>query len=159
LRPNLTGNTTKLTDSDHNRGHRGRDHDLAAARLSVAAGVDAQAAAFVIAHLRLHPMTTPPAKIALRVSQEFSLPTALVLSGRTYAHHRCHGFRGVDLNLLICLRVLLVEQHVTRSAERLGITQPAAMSASLGALADAVPRSDGPRSERPGADATGRTAS
>jgi Bacterial regulatory helix-turn-helix protein, lysR family len=78
-------------------------------------------------------MTTPPAKIALRVSQEFSLPTALVLSGRTYAHHRCHGFRGVDLNLLICLRVLLVEQHVTRSAERLGITQPA-MSASLARL-------------------------
>jgi DNA-binding transcriptional LysR family regulator len=42
-------------------------------------------------------------------------------------------FRGVDLNLLICLRVLLVEQHVTRSAERLGITQPA-MSASLARL-------------------------
>jgi DNA-binding transcriptional LysR family regulator len=40
---------------------------------------------------------------------------------------------SVDLNLLICLRVLLVEQHVTRSAERLGITQPA-MSASLARL-------------------------
>src|SRR5260370_29582752 len=39
-------------------------------------------------------------------------------------------FRGVDLNLLVSLRVLLVERHVTRSADRLGITQPA-MSASL----------------------------
>src|SRR6202022_4641194 len=34
-------------------------------------------------------------------------------------------FRGVDLNLLVCLRVLLVERHVTRSAGRLGVTQPA----------------------------------
>jgi DNA-binding transcriptional LysR family regulator len=42
-------------------------------------------------------------------------------------------FRGVDLNLLVALRVLLVERHVTRSAERLGITQPA-MSASLARL-------------------------
>ena len=42
-------------------------------------------------------------------------------------------FRGVDLNLLVCLRVLLVERHVTRSAERLGVTQPA-MSASLARL-------------------------
>lgn len=40
------------------------------------------------------------------------------------------NFRGVDLNLLVGLRVLLVERHVTRSAERLGTTQPA-MSASL----------------------------
>ena len=42
-------------------------------------------------------------------------------------------FRGVDLNLLVCLRVLLTERHVTRSAEKLGITQPA-MSASLARL-------------------------
>ena len=42
-------------------------------------------------------------------------------------------FRGVDLNLLVCLRVLLVERHVTRSAGRLGVTQPA-MSASLARL-------------------------
>src|ERR1700745_4375744 len=39
-------------------------------------------------------------------------------------------FRTVDLNLLASLRVLLVERHVTRSAEKLGLTQPA-MSASL----------------------------
>src|ERR1700722_10242357 len=39
-------------------------------------------------------------------------------------------FRTVDLNLLAPLRVLLFERHVTRSAEKLGISQPA-MSASL----------------------------
>jgi DNA-binding transcriptional LysR family regulator len=39
-------------------------------------------------------------------------------------------FRSVDLNLVVPLRVLLVERHVTRAAERLGMTQPA-MSASL----------------------------
>lgn len=38
--------------------------------------------------------------------------------------------RGVDLNLLVSLRVLLTHRHVTRSAEKLGVTQPA-MSASL----------------------------
>jgi DNA-binding transcriptional LysR family regulator len=38
--------------------------------------------------------------------------------------------RGVDLNLLVSLRVLLTQRHVTRSAEQLGVTQPA-MSASL----------------------------
>jgi DNA-binding transcriptional LysR family regulator len=38
--------------------------------------------------------------------------------------------RGVDLNLLVSLRVLLTQRHVTRSAEKLGLTQPA-MSASL----------------------------
>jgi DNA-binding transcriptional LysR family regulator len=42
-------------------------------------------------------------------------------------------FHGVDLNLLVSLRVLLVERHVTRAAEKLGITQPA-MSASLARL-------------------------
>jgi DNA-binding transcriptional LysR family regulator len=41
--------------------------------------------------------------------------------------------RGLDLNLLIPLRALLTERHVTRAAEKLGITQPA-MSASLARL-------------------------
>ena len=41
--------------------------------------------------------------------------------------------RDVDLNLLAALRVLLDERHVTRSAEKLGVTQPA-MSASLARL-------------------------
>jgi DNA-binding transcriptional LysR family regulator len=41
--------------------------------------------------------------------------------------------RGLDLNLLIPLRVLLTERQVTRAAEQLGITQPA-MSASLARL-------------------------
>jgi DNA-binding transcriptional LysR family regulator len=41
--------------------------------------------------------------------------------------------RALDLNLLIPLRVLLTERHVTRAAEELGITQPA-MSASLARL-------------------------
>jgi DNA-binding transcriptional LysR family regulator len=38
--------------------------------------------------------------------------------------------RGIDLNLLVSLRVLLTQRHVTRSAEKLGLTQPS-MSASL----------------------------
>ena len=38
--------------------------------------------------------------------------------------------RGIDLNLLVSLRVLLTQRHVTRAAERLGVTQPA-MSAAL----------------------------
>jgi len=42
-------------------------------------------------------------------------------------------YRGLDLNLLVSLEVLLTERHVTRSAEKLGITQPA-MSASLARL-------------------------
>jgi len=42
-------------------------------------------------------------------------------------------YHGLDLNLLVSLQVLLTEQHVTRSAEKLGITQPA-MSASLARL-------------------------
>jgi DNA-binding transcriptional LysR family regulator len=37
---------------------------------------------------------------------------------------------GIDLNLLVSLRVLLTQRHVTRSAEKLGLTQPA-VSASL----------------------------
>ena len=42
-------------------------------------------------------------------------------------------YRGLDLNLLVSLQVLLTERHVTRSAEKLGITQPA-MSAALARL-------------------------
>jgi DNA-binding transcriptional LysR family regulator len=38
--------------------------------------------------------------------------------------------RGVDLNLLVSLQILLSQRHVTRSAEKLGVTQPA-MSAAL----------------------------
>jgi DNA-binding transcriptional LysR family regulator len=37
--------------------------------------------------------------------------------------------RGVDLNLLVSLRVLLTQRHVTRSAEKLGISQPAVSAA------------------------------
>jgi DNA-binding transcriptional LysR family regulator len=40
---------------------------------------------------------------------------------------------GLDLNLLVALRELLGERNVTRAAERLGVTQPAA-SASLARL-------------------------
>ncbi|WP_133648540.1 LysR family transcriptional regulator [Paraburkholderia flava] len=42
-------------------------------------------------------------------------------------------YNGLDLNLLVPLRALLVERHVTRAAEKLGISQPA-MSASLARL-------------------------
>jgi DNA-binding transcriptional LysR family regulator len=42
-------------------------------------------------------------------------------------------YNGLDLNLLVPLRTLLIERHVTRSAEKLGISQPA-MSASLARL-------------------------
>jgi DNA-binding transcriptional LysR family regulator len=43
-------------------------------------------------------------------------------------------YNGLDLNLLVCLRALLNERHVTRAAEKLGISQPA-MSASWHAYA------------------------
>ena len=36
---------------------------------------------------------------------------------------------NVDLNLLVVLRELLREQNVTRAAERVGVTQPAASAA------------------------------
>jgi DNA-binding transcriptional LysR family regulator len=65
---------------------------------------------------------------------------------------------GLDLNLLIPLRVLLTERHVTRAAEKLGITQPA-MSASLArlrALFDDQLLVRGPK--RPGADGARSTA-
>jgi DNA-binding transcriptional LysR family regulator len=37
---------------------------------------------------------------------------------------------NLDLNLLVALRELLRERSVTRAAERLGVTQPAASAAS-----------------------------
>ncbi|WP_394829274.1 LysR family transcriptional regulator [Pendulispora albinea] len=40
---------------------------------------------------------------------------------------------GIDLNLLVVLDALLVEQHVTRAARRVGLSQPA-MSNALGRL-------------------------
>jgi len=52
------------------------------------------------------------------------------LTGRIYATVDPVDLRGFDLNLLVSLRVLLTQRHVTRSAEKLGLTQPA-MSASL----------------------------
>lgn len=39
------------------------------------------------------------------------------------------NLRGVDLNLLVVLDALLDEAHVSRAAERLGLSQPAASSA------------------------------
>ena len=42
-------------------------------------------------------------------------------------------FKGLDLNLLIALDILLEEKNVSRSAERLHLSQPAA-SAALGRL-------------------------
>ena len=42
-------------------------------------------------------------------------------------------YNGLDLNLLVPLRTLLNECHVTRSAEKLGVSQPA-MSSSLARL-------------------------
>jgi DNA-binding transcriptional LysR family regulator len=55
---------------------------------------------------------------------------AWCLIGRIYAIIGSMELRGIDLNLLVSLRVLLTQRHVTRSAEKLGPTQPA-MSASL----------------------------
>lgn len=46
------------------------------------------------------------------------------------------ALRDLDLNLLKALDVLIEERHVTRAAERLGVTQPA-MSATLNRLRDA----------------------
>jgi DNA-binding transcriptional LysR family regulator len=39
------------------------------------------------------------------------------------------NLRSVDLNLLVVLDALLDEAHVTRAAERLGLSQPAASAA------------------------------
>ena len=44
-------------------------------------------------------------------------------------------FKGLDLNLLVALDILLAESSVSRAAERLHISQPAA-SAALGRLRD-----------------------
>lgn len=38
-------------------------------------------------------------------------------------------FRGLDLNLLVTLEVLLVERNLTRAAERLNLGQPAISNA------------------------------
>ncbi len=46
--------------------------------------------------------------------------------------HSVH-LAGLDLNLLVALRALLAERHVTRAAERVGLSQPA-MSHALGRL-------------------------
>src|SRR4051794_35887883 len=43
------------------------------------------------------------------------------------------NIEGVDLNLLVALRALLAERHVTRAAKRVGLSQPA-MSHALGRL-------------------------
>jgi DNA-binding transcriptional LysR family regulator len=44
--------------------------------------------------------------------------------------HSVHdALTGIDLNLVVALDALLGERHVTRAAERLGITQPAASHA------------------------------
>src|ERR1700712_3591136 len=43
------------------------------------------------------------------------------------------SLRSVDLNLLVALEALLTERHVTRAAERVGLSQPA-MSNALGRL-------------------------
>src|SRR4051812_31516925 len=44
-------------------------------------------------------------------------------------------FKGLDLNLLLALQVLLEERSVTRAARRLNVSQPA-MSAALARLRD-----------------------
>ena len=43
------------------------------------------------------------------------------------------SIRALDLNLLVTLHALLEERSVTRAAERVGVSQPAA-SAALGRL-------------------------
>lgn len=43
------------------------------------------------------------------------------------------NLRSIDLNLLVALEALLRERHVTRAADRLGLSQPA-MSNALGRL-------------------------
>jgi DNA-binding Lrp family transcriptional regulator len=39
--------------------------------------------------------------------------------------HQMNDLRRIDLNLLVILDALLSEQHVTRAAERLHLSQPA----------------------------------
>lgn len=49
--------------------------------------------------------------------------------------HQMNDLRRIDLNLLVVLEALLNEQHVTRAAERLHLSQPA-VSHALGRLRD-----------------------
>ncbi|MBV6750536.1 MULTISPECIES: LysR substrate-binding domain-containing protein [unclassified Pseudomonas] len=49
--------------------------------------------------------------------------------------HRMNDLRRIDLNLLVILDALLAEQHVTRAAERLHLSQPA-VSHALARLRD-----------------------
>ncbi|MBL0794512.1 MULTISPECIES: LysR family transcriptional regulator [Pseudomonas] len=49
--------------------------------------------------------------------------------------HRMNDLRRIDLNLLVILDALLTEQHVTRAAERLHLSQPA-VSHALARLRD-----------------------
>jgi len=46
-----------------------------------------------------------------------------------YKMHTVHDLGGVDLNLLVVLRALLAERHVTRAAARIGLSQSAASHA------------------------------
>lgn len=43
------------------------------------------------------------------------------------------NMKALDLNLLVALKALLDERHVTRAAQRIGLSQPA-MSRALGRL-------------------------
>ena len=52
----------------------------------------------------------------------------LALDGGTMPRPVAH-LANLDLNLLVALRELLRERSVTRAAERLGVTQPAASAA------------------------------
>src|SRR5689334_13821981 len=54
--------------------------------------------------------------------------TAVSLDGDTMSRPVTH-LANLDLNLLVTLRELLRERNVTRAAERLGVTQPAASAA------------------------------
>ena len=54
--------------------------------------------------------------------------TAVALDGGTMPRPVAH-LANLDLNLLVALRELLRERSVTRAAERLGVTQPAASAA------------------------------
>ena len=54
--------------------------------------------------------------------------TAVSLDGDTMPRPIAH-LANLDLNLLVALRELLRERSVTRAAERLGVTQPAASAA------------------------------
>jgi DNA-binding transcriptional LysR family regulator len=49
--------------------------------------------------------------------------------------HQMNDLRRIDLNLLVILDALLSEQHVTRAAERLHLSQPA-VSHALARLRD-----------------------